>query len=295
MREWVTILIATLILAVGGCAGAPAHRGNGPLPVPLGDDMVVSAPQAAALHQAEERAIVSCMAQRGFSYEPVPVAPRQSTDNPYGLLSESEAATNGYGLSATALAGPVKDPNEQVVAQLPIPRRDAWHDALLGTGRHQATLSAPGVAPLQIDLDGCVHVARDSLYGKDWEQAQLTVEGLVAQIVAQVTTDQGFVTAQTSWAACMKANGENLATLQQARGLVQDAVATADGDRAALQNVGRRELHVAVVDAGCQRVSDLADAVRAAQERSEARLPASSRQAVVTVVAGRDRVLRSVY
>ncbi|MVO86400.1 hypothetical protein GPA10_16940 [Streptomyces sp. p1417] len=290
MRAQPAVVIALCLLVVGGCSRAPAHRGDDPPPAPFDGATVVPAEQAKSLHASEERAVAACMRQRGFAYRPVP-AGRTVAESPYGLLSETQAAADGYGLTADLLAGPPDDPNARVLARLDPERRGAWRAALTGTGRHERILRAPGSPDLRINTDGCVHLGRRVLYGSAWEQTELTVAGLTARVIDRVLADPAFRGAQRTWADCLRAKGEPFATLQDARGAVQRAAHKAGDDRAALRAVGRRELQLARRDAACQRQSGLAEAVRAAQGRVEAALPASSRRQVTTLTDLRKRAL----
>ncbi|MGR3932515.1 hypothetical protein [Streptomyces sp. BRA346] len=171
-------------------------------------------------------------------------------------------------------------------------RQTAWQRALTGTGHHQRVLTAPGAVTLRINTDGCVYRARRALYGAAWEQAELRLQGLGAKVVTEVTHDRAFRAAQRAWASCMRDNGDDVTSLQQARGLIQDAVTRAGRARPALQRVGDRELRLSGHDAACQRKTDLAAAVRTAQKRVEARLPASSWKVVTTVKELRGQALR---
>ncbi|NKQ24167.1 hypothetical protein [Streptomyces galbus] len=292
MRARPAVVIALCLLAVGGCSPAPAHRGDDPPPAPFGGAAVASVEQAKSLHRSEERAVAACMRQRGFPYREVPVG-RTVADNPYGLLTEEQAARDGYGLTADLLAGPPPDPNAQLLARLDPARRAAWRDALTGTGKQVRTLSAPNSPDLRINTDGCVYLGRRAMYGSEWEQARLTVTGLTARVIDRVLADPGFRRAQRTWADCLRADGEPFATLQDARGAIQDSANRAGSDRVALQAVGRRELRLAERDAACQRRSDLAGAVRAAQKRAEAALPASARRQVAELADLRKRALSS--
>ncbi|OPC77080.1 hypothetical protein B4N89_41675 [Embleya scabrispora] len=283
-------MIALCLLVVGGCSRGPAHRGDDPLPAPFDGAAVASPEQERFLHESEERAVAACMRQRGLSYREVP-AGRAVAENPYGLLTETQAARNGYGLTADLLAGPPDDPNAELLARLDPEGRAAWRAALTGTGKDERTLSAPDSPDLRINTDGCVYLGRMALYGSEWEQAALTVAGLTTRVIDQVLADPGFRSAQRRWADCMRANGEQFATLQDARGAIQNAAHDAGGDRVALQAVGRRELRLAERDAACQRQSDLPEAVRTAQKRVEAALPASSRRQAAELADLRKRAL----
>ncbi|MER7489115.1 hypothetical protein ABTY20_25030 [Streptomyces sp. NPDC126497] len=72
--------------------------------------------------------------------------------------------------------------------------------------------------------------------------------------------------------------GWSVDTLQEARGVVQEAVGEARGDRSALLRTGHREQRLAQDDARCQNRSDLAAATRAARTRVQDDLPKSSRE-----------------
>jgi hypothetical protein len=285
----VAIVIVMCLLAVGGCSFMPAHRAGPLSPVPLNGALFPDVERAVALHGLEERAVAECMRRRGQRYEPVRA--RISQENPYGLLSKIDAAADGYGLTSTALARPVVDPNEGWVARLPKRERTMWHSALLGSGHHYATARASGTVSLRIALDGCVHLSRVALYGDGWEQTQLTVEGLTTRVVMIVMASDTFTAAQTRWATCMQARGHDVDTIQQARGRVQAAVSRAGVGRAALRKVGRRELRLASLDAECQQTSRLAEAARTAQHRAESALPDRSRRVVADLMNRQDRAL----
>lgn len=270
-------LLVLCLLTVGGCSQAPAHRAADRLPAPLDGAATAPARQARALHGAEERAIASCMRRHGFSYRAVPAA-RPVSENPYGLLTEEAAAADGYGLTSAALEGGPADPNAPALARMDEAERGAWQRALTGTGRQRMTLRAPGAADLRVNTDGCVYRARREVYGRDWEQAETDVTGMSAQIVSGVIADPDFLAAQRAWAACMRDEDRSVDTLQEARGVIQEAVGEARGDRSALLRTGRREQRLAQDDARCQNRSGLAAATRTAQTRVQDGLPKSFRE-----------------
>ncbi|MFI9745818.1 hypothetical protein [Streptomyces sp. NPDC052494] len=284
-------LFVLCLLAVGGCSSAPAHRDASTLPVPLDGATVVPAPQAGTLYAAEERAVDACMTRRGFAYEPVPAA-RPVSANPYGLLTEDAARADGYGLASAALDGRPDDPNAAALAKLPEARRTAWQTALVGTGRRQVTLTASGAPSLRVNTDGCVYLARREVYGDAWEQAEVDATGASTEVVARVAAAPAFLAAQRTWAACMAEQGERVGTLQEARGLVQDAVLRAGDDREALLRAGRREQELARRDALCQDRGDLAEVVRTAQGDVQSRLPKASWAKATQVRELRERALR---
>ncbi|MFB7354450.1 hypothetical protein [Streptomyces gardneri] len=284
-------LFVLCLLAVGGCSSAPAHRDASTLPVPLDGATVVPERQAGTLYEAEERAVDACMTRRGFAYEPVP-AFRPVSANPYGLLTEDAARADGYGLASAALDDRPADPNGPALAKLPEARRTAWQQALIGTGKRQVTLTASGAPALLVNTDGCVYLARREVYGEAWEQAEVDATGASTEVVARVAAAPEFRAAQRTWADCMAEQGERVTTLQEARGLVQDAVAEAGDDRQALLTAGRRERELARRDALCQGRGDLAAVTRAAQERVQAELPKTSWAKATQVRELRERALR---
>ncbi|MEU1861094.1 hypothetical protein [Streptomyces gardneri] len=284
-------LFVLCLLAVGGCSSAPAHRDASTLPVPLDGATVVPERQAGTLYEAEERAVDACMTRRGFAYEPVP-AFRPVSANPYGLLTEDAARADGYGLASAALDDRPADPNGPALAKLPEARRTAWQQALIGTGKRQVTLTASGAPSLLVNTDGCVYLARREVYGEAWEQAEVDATGASTEVVARVAAAPEFRAAQRTWADCMAEQGERVTTLQEARGLVQDAVAEAGDDRQALLTAGRRERELARRDALCQGRGDLAAVTRAAQERVQAELSKTSWAKATQVRELRERALR---
>ncbi|RSD16369.1 hypothetical protein [Amycolatopsis eburnea] len=285
-------MAALCLLPLGGCGDAPAQPGAVAQPVPLHGATVTPPEVDRALHEAEERSVGLCMQKRGFSYQPVPARQLPFTENPYGLLSENEASVDAYGITALALTAAPDDPNLEVLARLESAGRAAWQATLTGTAQHRIVLAAPGAATLTISTDGCAFIGRETLYGQGWEQQQLTLDGLSADIVSTVLADAGFRKGEKAWATCMRRLGEVAESLQQARGLIQEAVTRAD-DRASLRRVGTDELRIARHDAACQHQANLAEVVRSVQDRVQAQLPESSWRVVGSVIDGRQRALRS--
>lgn len=289
MRIGRAVAVAAL-LTVAGCSDAPGHRAAETLPVPLKGAARPAPDAERILHDAEERAIASCMRDKGFAYRRVPAAPAPGI-NPYGLVTPEGARTDGYGMTTAALAAPGPDPNVRLTEDWPSERRTEWERALVGTARHERTVTAQDAPTLRVNTDGCVYRSQVALYGRDWERSRLALEGVNAKLIDGVTRSEDFVEGRRAWAACMRSKGESYASPDDARGAIQQQLAEAGQDERALRRTARREIELAGRDAACQQESRLADIVRGVQRSAEKELPDSAHRLAERVTAARQRVI----
>ncbi|QOV36134.1 hypothetical protein IM697_39995 [Streptomyces ferrugineus] len=277
MRRLLWLTAAALLVA--GCSTSPGHEAaaeDQPDPHPLGGALRYTAAESAALHRAEEREVRKCMADRGFGYSVVPVGDTRGTTaaSPYGLLTRSQAAQNGYGLTVQRLREPPADPNAQRLSALSERDRRAWEEALKGTAdgpREEIELQdGPTVS---IPTDACVYVARKALYGTSWDRNYYTLQHLRGSIVKD-TLDHALVkAAERKWATCMRDEGFRYQGRKDPLKAVKKRLDSARSDRAALRATGKEELRIAVRDAACQAEVGLAEQIARAQKRVEKALP----------------------
>lgn len=277
MRRLLWLTAAALLAA--GCSTSPggeAAAEKQPDPRPLGGALHYTAAESAALHRAEEREVRECMANRGFAYDAVPVGDvrRRATESPYGLLTRSRAAQDGYGLTVERLKKPPDDPNAQRVSALAEPDRRAWETALKGTADGpREEIEIPDGPTVSVPTDACVTAARQALYGTSWDRNEYTLQGLRHTIV-QDTLDHTLVkSAERKWAACMRDEGFSYSHREDPLKALKKRLDAAGSDQEALRATGREELRIAERDAVCQVEAGLAEQILRAQKEVEGALP----------------------
>lgn len=278
--------LSAAALLVAGCSTSPgdgAAAGKQPDPRPLGGALHYTAAESAALHRAEEQEVRTCMASRGFDYDATPVGDgrRRATENPYGLLTRSRAAQDGYGLTVERLRKPPADPNARRVSALAERDRRAWEGALKGAADgSREEIELPDGPTVSVATGSCVSVARRALYGASWDRIHYSVQSLRNSVVTD-TLDHSLVrSAERKWAACMRDGGFPYAHREDPLKTLRKRLDAAGADREALRATGREELRTAEQDAGCQVEAGLAEHVARAQEKVEKALP-SARTALV--------------
>ncbi|WP_433796311.1 hypothetical protein [Actinoplanes sp. CA-252034] len=247
-----------------------------PGPRPFGGISYPDPAEQRLVHTATEIMVRDCMRATGHDYQPVPAADltRVSAANPYALLDTAHAHADGYGIVGEALSGSSgspPNPNKAALAQLSKPDREKWEVALTGTPRHRRTVELSDGGKIMFNTDGCLHTARRSLLGDDWDRLSAQAESNTNQVIARVTEAATVKSAVTDWSSCMKKAGYEYADLQGPRGDIADRwqAATTSETR---KSVAQFELAVAKADSRCEESVRLADVVRSAQEQAEAEL-----------------------
>ncbi|MDO0935736.1 hypothetical protein QQY66_30155 [Streptomyces sp. DG2A-72] len=270
---------AAAALLVAGCSTASGHGAtadNQPDPRPLGGPLHFTAAESSALHRAEEQEVQKCMAGRGFDYTVVPVGDvqREAAASPYGLLTRSQAAQDGFGLTVQRLRKPPTDPNAQRVSALSESDGHAWEEALKGApdGPREEIQLQDGPT-ISVPTDACVSVARRALYGTAWDRSYYTLQNLSILIVRD-TLDHALVkAAERKWAACMRDEGFSYQNRQDPLKAVKKQLDSVESDAAVLRTVGKEELRIAVQNAACQAEVGLAEQIDRAQKQVEGELP----------------------
>ncbi|MER7196062.1 hypothetical protein [Streptomyces flaveolus] len=260
-----------------GCGNA-ADQGASRL-YPFRSAVYFTVAETAALHTAEENAVEHCMRRHGFAYTPTPSpVARWEPDNPYGLLKESQARVDGYGITSRMIEqrGETVSPQDHSPTRVPdrIPKETAaserWRRALLGS--RQQAVELPGDEEVSIPANGCVAESRRHLYGADWERLYYLFQALSNMVIVETNSNPSVRVVQNRWADCMKEAGYPVASLEEARARVTRQVEDAGRAAGAVRTVARSELRTAVADARCQQRVNLRGSFEAAQRKAEREL-----------------------
>lgn len=281
MRRLLWLTAAALLAA--GCSASPGGEAAAvkrPDPRPLGGVLDPTAAESAALHRAEEQEVRTCMERRGFEYDAIPVGDvrRRAAESPYGLLTPSRAAQDGYGLTVARLRTPA-DPNARRVSALAEPERHAWEAALKGAvDGPREEIEVPDGPTVSVPTDSCVTAASLALYGASWQRIHYTVQSLRNTVVEDTLGHPLVKAAERKWAACMRDEGFRYETREDPPNTLRTRLDSARSDTAALRATGREELRIAARDAACQAETGLAEQVVRAQNQIEKALPATRTQ-----------------
>ncbi|WP_157062851.1 hypothetical protein [Actinopolyspora mortivallis] len=257
------VAVLVVALSMAGCASTPGHRPPNEVGYPFGGVTHFSERRAVLLHEAKERLIAECMADRGFTYEVSPAATGgEGPDNPYGLLSPEEARKNGYGMTMRHVE---RAEREEKRDERPNSRGERWKEALTGTEEHRVSFTTPTGRTFTYSSDGCVHRARTRLYGKSWYRDFHTIQSLSNRVIRAVTDSEEFKAAQQRWSDCMSSAGHDFDTIQGPLRVVREELS----EQGASKEVADLELSLSRQDARCQRRAELPDTVEAVQRRVE--------------------------
>jgi uncharacterized membrane protein len=262
-KHSISLLVAGSV-AVAAIAGAVflGRRDTRPAtvarPVPFAGLQLAPAQQE-SLDHAEDVLTRNCMRGRGMDFTVAARTDRQpeTPANPYGLLDPAEVARHGYGLRDTG----------QPPQDAPLPDRE--NDALFGTESHAKDIALPGGGQLVVRTDGCFYQAQTRLYGEDWKWLLYNEQTLYSRVVARVEEDSGVVSAQGSWADCMRQAGYHMTTMDRVWPDAQRRMDATGNDRVAGQAEFNRLLRQAKQDLACQQKSGVLTAIRRAQSDAE--------------------------
>src|SRR5262249_8963000 len=158
------------------------------------------------------------------------------------------------------------DPNDKTLAGTSPSFRDRWRAALVGTDRHLTRIRTPDGFDLRYSTDGCVHAARERVYGTGWDQRYSLVQGLSSLVLTAVQRAPAYSAAIRTWSDCMRSAGYSYPDLQASRKAVQDRLTAASGPTV---EVGTFELGVARQDYACQRHARLHETIERVQREVE--------------------------
>jgi hypothetical protein len=209
--------------AGGGSGGGGRPRISlGPIPpadssqvvnLPLGTYADVAFSQQTVLSEAQTLLTQKCMTGRGFVYS-IQATPSQaqtlvqSAEYPFGVTSEADAATYGYGQpgSSGPRAGPAFLGGFQTFGDLARQAR-AWTVALLGF--------APGARIGPRQAQGCLSEASSELYGSRGGLSD-PVPGIAIEAARWTESDPRVEAVDSAWSQCMAAHGYHYNTPQDA-------------------------------------------------------------------------------
>jgi hypothetical protein len=260
------VLGAALSLSACGGGDKSSDQQRGDIEDQLGFD------QAGILARQSrvENAIRDCMKAQGFDYVPVdPVAQRAALFGSSRLSDLDFAKQFGYGIST--LWGHVSataDPNQRLRASLSPADRRAYDFALGGDDSGATFASAVDTGDFS-KLGGCTKQATERVFGGAQVLSQLSAK--LDQLEERIFQDQRMVRAVEKWSTCMANAGyryeepEAIDTdlYKRTEAIVgpvpgQFATGPAPGvkpppyDRAALAQLQREEVSLAVTDYSCE-------------------------------------------
>ncbi|MFJ3825481.1 hypothetical protein [Streptomyces nodosus] len=260
--------LVTAGLLLGLCAaGCQASGGAGPAEPPsrpFGGVTYFNAQQRALLHTAEEQFVAQCMRSRGFDYRPQPLASGSHVldANPYGLLTPTQAKTDGFGLTSSALNEATAGQADRNVKDASVP---GWHTALLGSTSHRVYVPLPAHQEYYYNTDSCVSRAEIQLYGADYERLYNTFQVLTNEVVLEVRKDKRYLSAQDAWRECMRSAGSPEQALDSPPQTINSELAGIENNSAIPRRLIGRELGLAKTDADCQQKIGIGHTVSAVQ------------------------------
>jgi hypothetical protein len=209
-------------------------------------------------HDRVERLTAECMTDHGFEYLPVPLPEAASGpfEEAYALPPDEFAARYGYGVTTLAppTDGPVRDPNQEILASLPPDIREDYQRALWG----DAVTGGEGTEP------GCQQWASAQVYEDGAGSAELHArfKELFDHLDAlwqRIENDPRLEGADEGWVTCMAQAGyPGFDRPHDARQSVFDGMAAlraqADPDPDELASLREYELALAPVDQQCREV-----------------------------------------
>ncbi|MFV0405592.1 MAG: hypothetical protein ACK5LN_02010 [Propioniciclava sp.] len=212
---WGRIAVAVAAAGVlGGCAGPSSVEPAGTNPVagpvvagrPFSGLNTLSEEQLRQIHDASERAVVACMAERGFSYTAV----AYSSEEPVRIRLEDVAYAREWGFGLTE--GGQQPPQGSGAESSP-----SYLEALIGESVEpesatESTVVIDGLrdgSTLFFQADSCASIGLAAAYGdlKEWVQAETWVEEISNEVMAAVEADHRWRDRQEEWAQCMVDGG----------------------------------------------------------------------------------------
>lgn len=249
------VLIAAMV------AGCGSSQPASPAGSPAIDRALVTAvfPDAAyeadgeLLHQAEQRLIRRCMAERGEWYPAARPAlpPPPSADAPpdrgagYGLAARfARVESEALRVART----PEQSRHARMLEQMS-PRQRARYERLLSGGGRPGQITLPGATGFQYQIGGCAARALTQLYrGADAYYRGVAMRNAVAAAINdRLERDRGLRRAGDGWRRCMADAGHRFRSPNDARQRIHGAYIRAR----AVASVGPRERATAAADRRC--------------------------------------------
>ncbi|MFV0452080.1 MAG: hypothetical protein ACK5LS_07525 [Propioniciclava sp.] len=291
-----------MALLVSGCNGADSAPREPFVGDPLSVDYApfpelgaVRAETERALVESEERATSACMAERGFTYTPVPYEALVSgRGDDGGVLADSsilsgnvaKASEEGYNFAFVEEASAMEQLPDDTEGLSPS-QVEAYNIALMGEVFGPEDFGDPTVVEVKTEsgttyfrAGSCVDVARAAVYGDSTEYLTLiqNIEDMNNQLLERVFSDTRTKEAQTFVASCMQESGYPDFVRDD---LLRDLGSRYESGDLALSEAQEEERKAAVAEATCARDTGAAELFAAAYVESENAVEAEN-EATVT-------------
>ncbi|MEU9922005.1 hypothetical protein AB0H51_12020 [Streptomyces griseoluteus] len=215
------------------------------------------------VERAEQQLVKKCMGKAGFRFWTRAVETAASRDGAGFVLDDVKwARTYGYGGQFRRDAEKARrdGPNGAYENALPQRERARYREVLDGSpSRGVLSASLPAGGTVSTPRYSCFTQAKAYLYGDfaTWFRVEKTATNLTPLYVPNLVKDKRFTKALAAWSRCMNDKGRHYSDPSDIRA---DLSRLTEGlsDTAA----HAVEVHVAVDEAECARVSSLADTAR---------------------------------
>ncbi|MGW2283473.1 hypothetical protein [Streptomyces phaeochromogenes] len=260
--------VAAFALLVGCGAAAPdrpSPEREPARPVPLTDA------DRAVTSRAEALLVQTCMKRKGHRYwVTAPLDEDETRSFGYVMDDVAWAQAHGYGsrIKQKVLRAKKNDRNLSYRAGLATrAARTYVTDLAGGPGSEIMTVRLPAGGQIRLATGGCEGEAVRKLYGEPerWFRADRIATNLTPLYVPDLVADQRFKTAQSRWAACMRAAGHPYRTPADIRSALPEVTSGLSAAQAY-----RTEVRLAVAEATCARRTGFGDTLRALEEEHSA-------------------------
>lgn len=302
-------VVALLLTACSGASGGGSSSDDkGPITAyveRVGGD--IDRAQMDAQHRRSEEVTAQCMAELGFEYtptEPASTGGGAADDRDLDWESMEFAQQYGYGYTTSdELFGETDDdwtdPNQERLEAMSEAEAAAYSEALWGTPDETTDVEDPeAVTEWDWETGGCSGKGFHEAYEKDDPFANEAVEAAFTEwndAWSSVSDDPSLTGPLSDWATCMVDAGHDVATPDEARASISEAydalygygaesdaeldpeadpeaVEMPEPDPAAVAELRKKEIALAVADRTCQEESGYQKAYRAVLREVEERI-----------------------
>lgn len=313
-RLLVPALLGAAALVLAGCSSAtpPASSQDDWANSPLGkimaqvygystDEKAMQARMDEQNAQTQEL-IAQCMSDEGFEYIPVESSGSYSMGDPWETESEEWVAQYGYGAvdypgrdDVQAPSDVPPDPNQSYVESLSESEQQAYYAALNGAPPDESQLSDDGSYEYDWRTAGCWGAAQNEVQGEDPLQADAN-KPLMDAITRFYESSQNapeLADLDAAWASCMADAGEAGFTVQsdasqsiydELNAYYEKQTEPVENDPA-LDEIGQREIELALVDLSCRTETDYRAKAREVQYALEEQFVAENKAALDALLA----------
>lgn len=269
----VAVLALVVVLAGTACSddavpdGDPLTYGNMPL-----TGIVIDGAALGSLQMVmEDGFIVECMRREGFLYDP---PRREPTTDPMierPELTVERARQLGYRVPEFDVVD--TDPELRAyLDSLGEQGRREWETAFFGSGKNMISIEVSS-GRLSTPADGCISEARAMIAGDvenalEWQAIFDELGGLRSEALDRTDSDDDVQRAYDEWRSCMRSEGYQVDTIDDAFSLATEVPRAQDGDTDGAEPpaddadvaaedgpASEREIEIAVADATCRDTS----------------------------------------